>query len=389
MNSELDSSALQISLQQQKPFKLQVSLHCKPGELLALVGPSGSGKTTVLRTIAGLHRVEQGSIRCAERLWFDSNTGINVSAQSRKTGFVFQDYALFPHKSVLDNVRLATPAGTAKNRREAAMHWLQRTNMQGLHHRRPGSLSGGQKQRVALARALAREPEVLLMDEPFSAVDQQTRRKLYRELAHLRRELDVPIILVTHDLSEVQQLADSLCLMHRGVSLQQGPVTEVINRPHNKTIAKLVGHQNIFPAQVISQNSSTTLYALADNIHLIGPATRIPESAGGVNLLITPSAISIVNSGQGKIRSNVQENRNGQPVDDPATVNHLYGSVSDAVELGDEMSLRLHLDSIPKALRFRIPAHEARRLAISPGTFVGVCIHRDGIHAMIERSSNE
>lgn len=379
MSPPRSHSALQVQLHQALPFELNVSLHCEPGELLALVGPSGSGKTTVLRTIAGLHRVHSGEIRCGNQTWFDNAQGIHVSAQNRKTGFVFQDYALFPHKSVLENVMLATPGQSRLERRESAMRWLHRTNIQGLHAKKPGLLSGGQRQRVALARALAREPNTLLMDEPFSAVDQQTRRKLYRELAQLRRELHLPILLVTHDIHEVQQLADSLCLLHRGVSLTQGPVSQVINRPQTRTIAKLVGHQNLFSAKVVRHDVRHTYYRLDENTILSGRAAPELVQNRKVSLLVAPSAISVHGT-----TDEIKPPDSGDHRLPPNDYNRLIGTVSGAVELGDELSLRLHLDSVPKALRFRIAMHEAKKLNIRQGKLLSVAIRPDGLHAMVD-----
>lgn len=372
MNSEPGKGALRVNLRQQLPFHMQVSLCCEPGELLALVGPSGSGKTTVLRTIAGLHRAESGTVHCAEQIWFDSSQGIHARTQQRKIGFVFQDYALFPHKSVLENVQLAAAGATNIERRQMAMQWLQRTNMQGLHDRKPASLSGGQKQRVALARALAREPTALLMDEPFSAVDQQTRRKLYRELAQLRHELNLPILLVTHDIHEVQQLADNLCIIHRGVSLQQGRVDQVINQPDNKIIARLVGHQNIFAATVASHDAHHTHYKLGDKVFLTGRASPNLTIGSNLHLLIAPTAITVIDY-------------KAQQTKEQPQVNRMDGKVSGAVQLGDELSLRLHLDCVPKSLRFRIPRHIARNFDIGLGSRVSVCIRRDGLHTMQEQ----
>ena len=212
--------SLLIRLKQSDPIELDVSLQCHDGELLALTGPSGSGKTTVLRSIAGLHINAQGVVQCGQNLWQNTDQNIFVSPQQRRVGLVFQHYALFPHLNAMENVAVALSHVPRNLRLNKAMEWLQLTNMEGLHDKRPGHLSGGQRQRIALARALAREPSVLLLDEPFSAVDQLTRDKLYRELAQIRTKLDMPMILVTHDMQEVQQLADSLCLIHHGKTLQ-------------------------------------------------------------------------------------------------------------------------------------------------------------------------
>lgn len=357
--------SLLVSLRNQSAPLLNVTMHCRPGEMLALVGPSGSGKSTVLRTIAGLHKVNFGHIRCNGKTWLHTNHHKDLKVQQRNVGMVFQHYALFPHKSVEENVSLAIRGATRAEKKQIAASWLERTNMTGLEKRKPSQLSGGQKQRVALARALASNPSVLLLDEPFSAVDQQTRRKLYRELAKLRRGLDIPMILVTHDVGEVQQLADSMCLIHKGQTLQQGSVHEVISAPASKTIAKLLGHQNLFAAKVSSQDSTNTCYKLGESETLHGEPSEI-KSGTSVTLLIAPSAISLANSS----------------TTDHAENNVLHGVVRDAVSMGDEWSITVHLNTITKSLRFRIPQHQLNSSHVAPGSPISVNIRRSGIFAI-------
>lgn len=356
---------LSVGLQQKAPFELDVSMQCKAGEMLALIGPSGSGKSTVLRSIAGLHKVHQGQVSCAGQIWLDTRRGINLSVQARTVGMVFQHYALFPHKTALENVALAVTAKSQEEKRKQAMAWLERTNMTGLENRKPAALSGGQRQRVALARALARRPSALLLDEPFSAVDQQTRRRLFRELAKLRIGLDIPIILVTHDMHEVQQLADSLCLIHKGRTLQQGSVQEVVGSPSSKSVAKLLGHQNLVAATVIDQLDEHTVYNVGDSETLYGP--RISSVIGStVTLLLAPSAILPLLEDTSRIGAS----------------NVLQGSIRDAVGMGDEWSLRVHLNNIEKSLRFRVPMHLAKAHTIEAGTAISISILTDGIHAI-------
>ncbi|MFK7994690.1 MAG: ABC transporter ATP-binding protein [Granulosicoccus sp.] len=367
---------LEVRIRQRHPINIDTTLNCAPGELLALVGPSGSGKSTVLRNIAGLNRTESAYIRCGQEVWDDSQAGRHVKTQRRKVGLVFQEYALFPHKSALDNVMLATPGRSEAQRRKKATALLERTNMTGLENRMPATLSGGQKQRVAIARALAREPRVLLLDEPFSAVDQQTRRKLYRELAALRQSLDLPIVLVTHDLTEVQLLADSVCLMHRGSSLQQGPVTSVINRPGSRAIARLVGHQNLFNATIVAHEKEQTVYRLGAIASIRGPHLSGSSIGDQVSLLIAPSAI--------RIESRTVENTAGSAIDENGKSVTLAGTVHESVVLGDELSIRLHLDHVPKSLRFKIPVHTALENNIGQGCKLNVSVQHQGVHAMAE-----
>ncbi len=355
---------IEIELNQRNPIPIQAQLRCAPGELLALSGPSGAGKTTVLRMIAGLQLAESGVINCADTTWFNSDENINLPIQQRRVGMVFQQYALFPHLNVIDNVCTAMthlPKGIRKNK---ASELLALTNMQGLEKRRPNQLSGGQKQRVALARALARDPQVLLLDEPFSAVDQLTRRKLYRELAQLRSSLATPMILVTHDMREVQQLADSLCLMHHGKTLQSGPVNDVMRHPDNANIAKLLGHQNVFKATLEKHSQH-------DTVHCLGSVLTVPKQANlndsQVDLLIEPSAIIL----HRRDRPSLGEREN--PV---------HASVIDAVALGDELSLVLQAGDNNDKLHFQLSRHVAQRNQIQTGANITVSILSEGVHLM-------
>ena len=233
---------LTVRLAQRSPIPLDIELQCGPGELLALVGPSGSGKTSVLRAIAGLLPIAEGRVALDDEVWLDSASGIEVPAERRRVGIVFQHYALFPHLSALANVSLALPHGAAP---DTALRLLGDMQLDGLAARRPHELSGGQRQRVALARALARSPRLLLLDEAFSAVDQPTRQALYDELVDLRERVGIPIVMVTHDLREARLLADRLCILEGGATLQQGPPEVVLSRPRNAHVAALVGLRDI------------------------------------------------------------------------------------------------------------------------------------------------
>ena len=243
---------LQALLRQTGPIPLDAQLACAAGELLALVGPSGSGKTSVLRAIAGLLRVAEGRISLGNSVWFDSAGRTHLPAEQRPVGMVFQHYALFPHLSALDNVRLALPRSAAA---DTALLLLRDMQLDGLATRRPHELSGGQRQRVALARALARQPKLLLLDEAFSAVDQPTRQSLYDELIKLRERVQVPIVMVTHDLREARLLADRICILDSGATLQDGPPERLMAQPRNARVAALVGlrdiHQGVFHQAVV------------------------------------------------------------------------------------------------------------------------------------------
>lgn len=185
-------------------FDLDLDFACPAEELLALIGPSGSGKTTVIRMIAGLEKPDEGYISYGDEIWFDSLQKINVSPQKRRLGYVFQDYTLFPHLTLRENVAFAA------SDRKHADDLLCLFGISHLRDRKPGRVSGGERQRCAICQALARNPRVLLLDEPFSALDFLTRRKLKQEIKLLKKEITAPIIYVTHDIQEAFALADEI-----------------------------------------------------------------------------------------------------------------------------------------------------------------------------------
>jgi len=222
---------LSVSLRQSGPIPLDVAFTCAPGEVLGLVGPSGAGKTTVLRAIAGLYRTRAGRVGVDGAVWFDSETGVYLPPHRRRVGLVFQEHALFPHLSAAANVAVALSDHPRAERHSLAMALLSRVHLEGLETRKPAELSGGQRQRVAIARALARDPQVLLLDEPFSAVDRRTRVHLQAEIVALRKDLAIPMLLVTHDVDEVARLADRLCILDQGRVCLTGRPDEVLAQP--------------------------------------------------------------------------------------------------------------------------------------------------------------
>lgn len=227
---------MHVALQQTGPIPLDLALTCAPGELLAIVGASGAGKTTALRAIAGLYSVRSGRISCGDEVWFDAATHVALPPQARRVGLVFQSYALFPHLTALHNVTAAMSHIPPEQRESRARQILADVHLAGFDERKPGTMSGGQQQRVALARALAREPHVLLLDEPFSAVDRRTRRKLREELGAVRRTLNSPSILVTHDLDDAVALADRMIVLDRGAVIQEGTPADILAHPASQLV---------------------------------------------------------------------------------------------------------------------------------------------------------
>lgn len=248
-----------------------------PPAVLILFGPSGSGKTTILRCLAGLERAERGVIRFGAETWFDGKAGVHIAPQARRLGCMFQDYALFPTKTVAGNVAYGLaglPPGERKARVKEALALLQLEDADAM---RPAQLSGGQQQRVALARAMARHPQLLLLDEPLSALDAPTRARVRGELRHLLKQLAIPSVVVTHDWEEALALGDQMAVIGEGRVLQIGTPQAVFNRPKDAGVARIVGMETAVEGRVREsleglaavEVAGVTLHALAEND--IGP----------------------------------------------------------------------------------------------------------------------
>lgn len=358
-----DHAGLRVHLAQDSPIPLAAAFECAPGEVVALAGPSGSGKTTILRAIAGLYRAQDATISMGGAIWQDSATFL--APQDRRVSLVFQQYALFPHMSVAANVATAMGHVPTQARAERVAQLLERVNLTGLENRTPRQLSGGQQQRVAIARALAREPQVLLLDEPFSAVDQVTRRRLKQELAELRRSLVMPIVLVTHDLEEASTLADRMVVLSRGETLQNGPPHEVMARPLSVQVARLVDYRNLFGGVVAAHEPTRTLITWAG--HTLESSPR-PELAIG-------SAVS-----WGIRSADVILHRRDRPSRGEHE-NPVEGRISDLVPFGDTASVTLRIaDEFD--LHFSVPQHVASRNGLAIGVSATVSLLAAGIHLM-------
>ncbi|MEZ0361376.1 MAG: ATP-binding cassette domain-containing protein [Hydrogenobacter sp.] len=208
----------------QGDFYLEVSLEVKDKEFVVVFGPSGSGKTILLRMLAGLETPQEGYIEVNGEIWYDSKKGINLPPQKREVGFVFQDYSLFPNMSVFENVAF----GMRRKDPDKVMELLRLAKMEELKDRKPNTLSGGQKQRVALLRALAREPKVLLLDEPLSALDHETALLLRDEIKSFQRRYGIPTLMVSHNKEEVLRLADKVIRLVNGKMQAYGKPKEVL-----------------------------------------------------------------------------------------------------------------------------------------------------------------
>ncbi len=360
---------LDVTLGQDGPIPLDVRFACAAGEVLALVGPSGSGKTSVLRSIAGLLRPVAGRIACNGEIWLDVAAGIWREPQARRVGFVFQDYALLPHMTAVENIALPLRGLSALAQRQRAEELLKLVNLEGLEDRRPDALSGGQRQRVALARALARDPVVLLLDEPFSAVDQMTRERLKRELVALREQVRIPIVLVTHDLDEAMALADRISVLHHGRTLATGAPEDVRLRPPTATVARLLGQTNIFQGRVEQATRDAALGRIRfGGIEL--DVARTGDFAPGAEVSwLIPSEFIVLH-------------RRGRPSQGERE-NPVAGAVQSITLLGEQTAVAVRLEAVDGAvINFRMPTHAARRNELTVGAPVTLSLLADGIHVM-------
>jgi molybdate transport system ATP-binding protein len=319
-----------------RSFVASAELTVAPGETLALVGPSGAGKTTTLRVIAGLLRPQSGSVTLDERVLLDTQRGVDVPPEHRRVGYLFQEYALFPHLDVLRNVRF----GARDHGRVDDL--LERFRIGHLAHARVRELSGGERQRVALARALAREPAVLLLDEPLSALDAHTRTGVRAELRELLHELGLPTLLVTHDFEDAATLADRVGVISDGRILQLGTPTELVSVPADPFVATFTGAL-LVPGYAIGSSNGLTEVLLENGV----TAWSADAADGPVSVAVYPWDVSLGPTGQ-------QDSR----------LNALTAPVTSIAPVGNRV--RVHVGPVVA----EITAASAERLELRPGVTV-------------------
>ncbi|HEX4526679.1 MAG TPA: ABC transporter ATP-binding protein [Gaiellaceae bacterium] len=289
-----------------RSFSLRLNLEVR--STFALVGPSGAGKTTVLRAVAGLVRPQSGRIRSDDDVWFDSDRGTALPPDQRPVGLVFQDYALFPHMTVRQNVEYS--------RHHKADEYLKRFSIRHLEGAHPGDLSGGERQRVALARALARDPDVLLLDEPLSALDAHTKADVRTELQRLLAGLGIPVLLVTHDFEDAAALADQVGVIVEGELRQTGTPGELVAHPTDPFVASFTG-ANLLNGHAESSGDTTSV-RLADGTVI----TTVGAGVGDVVLAVYPWDITVSTA----------------PPNDSA-MNLITGPVGSIAELGNRVRI--------------------------------------------------
>jgi molybdate transport system ATP-binding protein len=318
-----------------RDFRLELTLEVA-AETVALVGPSGAGKSSVLRAVAGLLRSDRGRVVIDGTTWFDTDTGVDVPPDRRSVGLVFQEYALFPHLSVRANIAFgATDSGLVNE-------VMERLNISRLAGERPGKLSGGERQRVAVARAIARRPSVLLLDEPFSALDALTRDAVRGELRHVLAELALPTILVTHDFEDAAALADRVGVIVAGRLLQMGTASELVAAPADPFVARFTG--------------ATLLHGVAEPG--AGGLTRVVLDAGG--------AAWTTDAGTGRVAVAVHpwEVSVSRAAPEDSSVNHISGRIESMVTIGNRVRVRVG------PLAGEITNNSAERLGLREGDTV-------------------
>jgi putative spermidine/putrescine transport system ATP-binding protein len=283
-----------------------VSLDVGAGELVALLGPSGCGKTTLLRIIAGFQRQTSGSVS------FDGVPVDHLTTAKRGVGIVFQNYALFPHMNVAENIAYGLDARhTPRSTRQAKVaEMLAMVRMQAFADRLPRQLSGGQQQRIALARALAVDPKILLLDEPFGALDKNLRLDMQIEVKRLQREFGITTVLVTHDQEEAMSMADRIAVLNGGIVEQCAPPVEIYDRPKTLFVNQFVGTTNLLPVKVVRAEADDLVLRFLDAEFVCrGTAASDPALAAGTDAVwsIRPERLSVFTQpGPGRIAATVR-----------------------------------------------------------------------------------
>ncbi|MBI4596626.1 MAG: ABC transporter ATP-binding protein [Candidatus Tectomicrobia bacterium] len=338
-------------------------------EIIILAGPSGSGKTLTLHMIAGLFKPNSGFIKVGNDIYYDSTRSISLTPQERCVGYVFQDYALFPHMTVGRNITYALRGKTLRESQRATEEMLDFLRIKEIEKCYPKEISGGQKQRVALARALVRKPHILLLDEPFAALDLQIRSILQEGIREIQNLFPIPIVLVTHDLVDAYALADKLVVYIQGRCHQVGPPEEVFSAPKTVEVARFVGTQNINEGEIqqIDQGNGLVYFSSKGHVfeafgrqeHDLHPGKRI-------FWCIRPERIMIL--------------KKGRPIKDSLKENILEGNLISLTPKGASFLLDFIEKEKGLALRVEVPEHIVGKLNLGIGTEIRVSLKRSGIH---------
>jgi len=320
----------------------KMDLDIEEGTFVTLLGPSGCGKTTILRMIAGLEKPTEGDI------YIEGKLVNEVPIHKRNLGMIFQNYALFPHKNIFDNVAFSLKyKGVPKQEiRRKVEQALEMVRLPGVEKRMPSQLSGGQQQRIALARAIVMEPVVLLMDEPLSALDENLREEMRREIENLQNVLGITTIFVTHDQREALSMSDKIVVMKDGVMQQEGNPEEVYDYPANHFVADFLGHSNFFDGTVIERKMDQCMVRLDDGSELLVQHPGVWNVGDRIELVVRAQKMEITNM-EGNNSASETNCFDGKIVER----SYMGGEVSYFVELANKVVL--HVINISKARPFK------------------------------------
>ena len=330
-----------------REFDLEVEVEVPPGASLALVGPSGAGKSTVLRTIAGLHRPDRGVVSLGDQRWLDLDAGIDLAPERRDCGYLFQQYALFPHLNAWRNVAFGLTGVHRSERRARAVEQLGRFGAAALADAPVREMSGGERQRVALARALARGPAVVLLDEPLSALDSRTAAAAARRLGETLASTPAPTVLVTHDFAEAALLAQEIAVIDRGRIIQRGTAAELSAKPTSAFVADFTG-ATVLLGTAHRRSTGTTAIALDGG----GEVVSSDPGEGHVGIAVYPWEIALEPAGTDAHGS---------------ALNRLEAEVVSVTEVGNRARVGL-LASQP--LVAEVTGESSQNLGLAPGTRV-------------------
>jgi len=274
-------------------FSLDVDFKAAAG-ITVLFGSSGAGKTLTLDCIAGFVRPDQGRILLDDQILFDGASGVCLAARSRRCGYVFQNYALFPHMTLRGNLEFALERVPRRERYRKVTEMLEKFHLAEVSGRRPYQLSGGQKQRCSIARALIGAPRLLLLDEPARGLDAQLRAELYAVLRQVRQEFEIPALLVTHDFEECFELGDEMIVLREGRLVQSGTPRQVFDQPANVDVARLLGVYNLLPVEILGLDPGRNVSRLRyQDFELSGPYFPGRLNGDRVWLCIRPDVLSV------------------------------------------------------------------------------------------------
>jgi molybdate transport system ATP-binding protein len=350
-------------------FELDVAFWADEGRVV-LFGPSGAGKSLTLQAITGVVRPDAGRVEVNGSLLFDSACGVNLPPQERRVGYVPQNYALFPHLTVQQNVAYGIRGLDAARRRVLVRDMVELVGLQGLEQRRPAELSGGQQQRVALARALAFRPELLVLDEPFSNIDTGLRGTLRRELLDLQARSGITTLVVTHDLDDAFFLGERIVVYDGGRILQQGDRQEVFYRPATCRVAEFVGTRNILRGTVLGVDGDA-LY-LGWRGHTLRALPQPLDRGRDIHFSVRPTQIMIVR-------------RDRLPHLAPPQ-NPMCGRIVEEMIKAETYVLRLRLNGSPEPydLEIELPGYVYHRLGLDADKDVQVSIRPGALHVIPE-----